>query len=263
MRGQVATAARRPSKRRRVLWCPRSSFQVHATTRCSTNIVRNFLIQHSASARGYQHDLTPVLTVCPTGILGVSAARQQSTGIGHYLSQGGPPRSVLIPSDVHCALYGGQVPGIVQSLGPSGRPRVLNPRPESATVVGCRPTSYGRCPTRPRAPGWPPHQGPFARSAPAADPALALIPSYVERILESYHAGLTLGFTTVCWAKGPYLHLSTRCHIPAQVHRGPAVSLCITPPVMRLQQQGCGQQAELQIALSIVPTIGGSKVPNP
>ena len=58
----------------------------------------------------------------------------------------------------------------------------------------------------------------------------------------------------------PHLHLHTQRHLPAQVHRGAAVRLCITDPVMRLQQQGCSQQAGRYAAPAIVPAIEGREV---
>ena len=43
--------------------------------------------------------------------------------------------------------------------------------------------------------------------------------------------------------KGSHLHVHPQHHLPTQFHRGAAAHICITDPVMRLLQQGCGQQA--------------------
>ena len=43
--------------------------------------------------------------------------------------------------------------------------------------------------------------------------------------------------------KRSHIHVHPQRHLPAQFHWGAAVRIRITDPVMRLWQQGCGQQA--------------------
>ena len=54
----------------------------------------------------------------------------------------------------------------------------------------------------------------------------------------------------------PQRNLSAQAHR----HRGPAMRVCITHPVMGLQQQGCGQQAGRHAAPSIVPIMEAREI---
>ena len=168
--------------------------------------------------------------------------RQQAVRIGHDLGQERLPGRGLIPVDRCGALETGrQVPGIALSRGPGGQLRPLHPgqraqqlpdavrqqivgvlhgpaSPDGRRVQGHLQTATAQQALRP---------GQFqAAQKERAHLCMQhqLRPEMLQRALPG-----TLRVRA-------QFHFDSECHLPAQVHRGPAMCFRITDPVMCLQQ---------------------------
>ncbi len=226
----------------------------------------HILVQQLAQELGRGHDLAPVRAVGRTASLGVPGRRQQAVRIGHDLGQERLPGRGLIPVDLRRALdTGRQVAGIALPRGPGGQLPILHPgqRPEQLAdavrqqIVGVlhRPTPLdGRRiqgHLQAAAAQQAPRPGQF-QAAPKQRAHLRMQHQLRPEMLQRTLAG-------TLWV-GPHLHLHPQRYLPAQVHRGPAVRLRITDLVMRLQEQGGGQQAGRHAAPAIVPAVEGREV---
>ena len=171
--------------------------------------------------------------------------RQQAVRIGHNLGQESLPGRGLIPGDLRGSLETGrQVPGIALPLGQGGR----------LTLSGTRASlrSSWQMPSASR----------LQVSYTAPRPRMGVEASSKLRRKRSRICPCSTSCARKCcsvlWAKDRTSIPSATFQLrPTVARRCASVSLT---RVMRLQQQGCGQQARRYTATSIIPAVEGREV---
>ena len=220
----------------------------------------HILVQQWAQELGRGYDLAPLRAGGRPASLGFLGRRQQAVRIGHDLGQERLPGRGLIPVDLRRALdTGRQVAGIALPGGPGGQLPILHPGQGPEQLADAvRPQIVGVL-HRPAPPDGRRVQGHLQATAAQQTPRpgqFQATPKQRAHLRMQHQLRPEMLQRTL--RKGPHLH--PQRYLPAQVHRGPAVRLGITHLVMRLQEQGGGQQAGRHAAPAIVPAVESREV---
>ena len=184
----------------------------------------------------------------------------QELGRGHDLGQSRLPGRGLIPIDLRRALdTGRQVAGIALPRGPGGQVPILHPGQGSEQLADAVRQQIVGVLHRPAPPDGRRVQGHLQATAEQQAPRpgqFQAAPKQRAHLRMQHQLRPEMLQRTLCKRS----HLHPQRHLPAQAHRSPAARLRITHLVMRLQEQGGGQQAGRHAAPAIVPAVEGREV---